>query len=79
MVKSNRLSELHMKIILSLADNRMMVSEVARELYVHRNTAVYNIGRIREITGKDPLNFYDLYDLVRMVKKERRNNDKRSI
>lgn len=65
------LSEDRCKIILSLADNKMNVSEVSRQLYMHRNTVVYHINRIRQITGKDPLNFYDLYRLVILAKEER--------
>ena len=65
------LSEDRCKIILSLADNKMNVSEVSRQLYMHRNTVVYHINRIRQITGKDPLNFYDLYRLVMLAKEER--------
>ena len=58
------------KIIIALADNKMNVSEVARQLYMHRNTVDYNLRRIKQITGKDPLNFYDLYCLVMLAKEE---------
>lgn len=75
MASEKLLSEKRIDIILSLADNRMNVSEVARKQYMSRNTVVYNIERIREITGKDPLDFYDLHELVRMAKAERRMDD----
>ena len=65
------LSEDRCKIIIALADNKMNVSEVSRQLYMHRNTVAYHINRIRQITGKDPLNFYDLYRLVMLAKEER--------
>lgn len=65
------LSEDRCKIIIALADNKMNVSEVSRQLYMHRNTVAYHINRIRQITGKDPLNFYDLYRLVLLAKEER--------
>lgn len=64
------LSEERCKIILALADNKMNVSAVARQLYMHRNTVAYHINRIKQITGKDPLNFYDLYNLVLRAKEE---------
>ena len=67
----SKLSEPRKDIILSLANHRMLASEVARDLFMHRNTVVYNIEQIRKITGKDPTNFYDLHDLVRAVKEER--------
>ena len=65
------LSEDRCKIIIALADNKMNVSEVSRQLYMHRNTVAYHINRIKQITGKDPLNFYDLYRLVMLAKEER--------
>jgi carbohydrate diacid regulator len=68
---ATELSEDRCKIIIALADNKMNVSAVARQLYMHRNTVVYHINRIRQITGKDPLNFYDLYRLVILAKEER--------
>lgn len=58
-------------IILALADNRMNVSEAARALFMHRNTVEYHIRKIRQMTGLDPLNFYDLHKLVKMVSEER--------
>ena len=67
---ANELSEERCKIIIALANNRMNVSEVARQLYMHRNTVAYNLERIKQITGKDPLNFYDLYRLVMLAKEE---------
>ena len=61
------MDELDIKVILGLADNRMRISETARVLYVHRNTVIYHIDRIKRLTGLDPLNFYDLYALVQMT------------
>lgn len=64
------LSEERCEIIISLADNNMNITKVARLLYMHRNTVEYQINRIKEITGKDPRNFYDLYKLVLIAKTE---------
>lgn len=63
------LNEFDLKIIVALADCRMNVSEAARQLYAHRNTVAYHIRRIKKITGKDPLNFYDLCDLMKAVRR----------
>ena len=71
MANKKPLSDNRCKIILALAENKMNVSEVSRQLYMHRNTVAYQIERIKQLTGKDPLNFYDLYDLVLYVKAER--------
>lgn len=56
------------KIITLLAENKMNVNEVARILHYHRNTIMYHIGRIKKETGKDPLNLFDLAELIGMVK-----------
>ena len=55
-------------IVLALANNRMRLREVAKELHYHRTTILYHIGIIKSITGKDPMNFYDLGELVKIVK-----------
>lgn len=58
------LDDFDKKIVLMLADCNMQVSEVARQMFMHRNSIVYHINKIKRITGKDPQNFYDLCDLV---------------
>mgnify|MGYP003466097130 CR=1 FL=1 len=60
----SRLDERDAKIILGLADSQMNVSEVGRQLFMHRNTIVYHIDKIRKVTGLNPLNFYDLFKLT---------------
>lgn len=56
------------KIVLAMADNRMRVTEAAKELFMHYSTVIYHIKLIKAITGKDPMNFYDLIDLVKLAK-----------
>jgi carbohydrate diacid regulator len=70
MANETTLSTERCKIIIALADNKMNVSAVSRQLYMHRNTVAYNLEKIKQITGKDPLNFYDLYRLVMLAKEE---------
>ena len=62
------MDERDVKIILALADNRMNVSSVAVALFMHRNTVVYHIEKIKRITGLDPTDFHDLCKLVQMVR-----------
>lgn len=69
------MDEMDMKVILALADNDMNLSEVAREMFCHRNTAFYHVKKIQTATGLDPMKFYDLCKLVRMVKKERKTDE----
>ena len=37
--------------------NNLNVSETARQLFIHRNTLMYRLNRIRKITGLDLRNF----------------------
>ena len=60
-------------IVLAFADSRMSVGETAKRLYVDRKTVWYHLKVIRSITGKNPMNFFDLYDLVTMVKGAKNN------
>ena len=56
------------KIILALANNGMIVNRAAKAIYMNHSTLLYHLNMIKAITGKDPSNFYDLIDLVRMVR-----------
>lgn len=59
-------SEFHNQIVVLLAEHSMNVSEVARILNYHRNSIMYHIGLIREMTGKNPMNLFDLADLIKV-------------
>lgn len=61
-----------MDLIKALADAGMSVSGAARNLFMHRNTVVYQIERIRR-EGHDPLDFHQLAALLGYVKKEDSN------
>lgn len=63
------LDELDAEVIVGLADYNMNVSEAAARLYMHRNTVVYRAKKIRRVTGKDILNFYDLCEMIPAAKK----------
>jgi carbohydrate diacid regulator len=40
-------------------DNNLNVSETSRQLYVHRNTLVYRIEKLHQVTGLDVRTFDD--------------------
>lgn len=65
----SRLDELDAKIILTLAEVKMNVSEVSRQLFMHRNTVQYRIDKIKRITGASPLNLYDLCKLTALARR----------
>ena len=62
------MTERQTEVILTLADCNMNTYETARRLYLHRTCVSYHISRIKEITGLNPLNFYDLIKLVEKSK-----------
>jgi carbohydrate diacid regulator len=41
----------------SLFENNLNVSETARKMYMHRNTLIYRLNKIKKITGLDVCNF----------------------
>ena len=57
--------------IQSFFENNLNVSETSRGLFVHRNTLVYRLEKIRKITGLDLIKFdYDIvFKVALMVKK----------
>lgn len=50
-------------ILEELVDSNLNLSEAARNLYMHRNTLLYKIDKIKKITGLDPSKLKDLMSL----------------
>ena len=42
-----------MSTVDSFLEHGMNVSETARKLYMHRNTLIYRLNKIRKVTGLD--------------------------
>lgn len=57
-------------------ENSLNVSETSRKLFVHRNTLVYRLEKIKKITGLDLREFEDaiVFKVALMVKKYLSNN-----
>ncbi len=57
-------------------ENNLNVSETSRKLFVHRNTLVYRLEKIKKITGLDLREFEDaiVFKMALMVKKYLSNN-----
>ncbi len=53
------------EIITKLAKNNINAAATAREMFMHRNTIDYHIRMVYRNTGLNPLNFYDLNQLLR--------------
>lgn len=58
------MTETQAKVIVSLAKNRLRVSRAADDMTYHHQTVQYHVGKIREQTGRDPLDFYDMCQLL---------------
>ena len=61
------MTEFDIETILAFAENNMNIVKAAKKMYVHRNTIVYRIDKIRKETGLNAKSFYDLAKLVKMV------------
>ena len=57
-------------------ENNLVLSETARKLFVHRNTLVYRLEKIKKLTGLDLREFDDaiVFKVALMVKKYLSNN-----
>lgn len=44
-------------------DFNLSITETAKHLFVHRNTLIYRIKKVKEVTGLDPQNFTDAVKL----------------
>ena len=55
-------------VILSMAENDMVISKTAMALKKPRNAISYAVKAIKADIGKNPENFYDLCELLKMVK-----------
>lgn len=64
------MTDVQKDIIVALCRANMNISEAARTIPCHRNNVMYHIGRIREQTGLDPMNFFDLFKLHWEAKNE---------
>lgn len=68
MAKPTKLNETQARIILAMAQNGLKVQPAAQALHYSRTGADYHVHRIRELTGKDPRDFYDMCDLLVIAK-----------
>ena len=60
-----------LQTVFTFFDNNLNISETARQLYIHRNTLVYRLEKIKKLTGLDLREFDDAitFKVALMVKK----------
>lgn len=56
------------KTIQTFAECDMNVLKASKMLFIHRNAMEYRLKMIKDKTGLDPKNFYDLVELVNGIK-----------
>ena len=66
-----QISKMDIKVIFALADCGLNSSRAARKLFVHRNTVLHHIGEIKNYTGLNPLDFYDMTKLLERFKENK--------
>jgi carbohydrate diacid regulator len=58
-----KLSEELRRSLDAFFENDLNISQTAQSLFIHRNTMIYRLERIAEITGKNPQTFRDAWEL----------------
>ena len=62
------MNEIEAEVIIALAENGLRIERAASILYMHRSTVSRHIRNIKRKTGKDPLDFYDMWWLTAKAK-----------
>lgn len=61
------MKEVEAKAIKAMCDHSMNVSQACKALYMHRNSMLFHINRIKEAYGLDPRKYRDLVKLEGMI------------
>lgn len=61
--KGKKINETLLETLKAFFDNNLSISKTAQTIYVHRNTLLYRLRRVKEITGLDPKKFDDAVQL----------------
>jgi carbohydrate diacid regulator len=56
-------------------DNNMNITDTAKKIYVHRNTLLYRLEKIKQYTGLDPRKFEHALQLYIVLKMNRLQED----
>ncbi|HDK28106.1 MAG TPA: hypothetical protein ENG48_13595 [Candidatus Atribacteria bacterium] len=61
--RGKKINETLLETLSAFFDNNLSISKTAQAIYAHRNTLLYRLRRIKEVTGLDPKNFDDAVQL----------------
>ena len=67
-VRGKKMNETLLDTLKSFFDNNLSILKTAQTIYVHRNTLLYRLRRVKEITGLDPKKFDDAVQLRIVLK-----------
>jgi len=70
-VRGKKMNETLIETLKAFFDNNLGISKTAKVIYAHRNTLLYRLRRIKEITGLDPKKFDDAVQLRIALKMKR--------
>ncbi len=62
------MTETNKEVVLAYAENNMNAVQTAKNAHFHLNTVNRNLDKVLERTGLNPRVFYDLVELVRIIK-----------
>ncbi len=62
------LNDLLVSTLCAFFDHNLSIKETAEAIFVHRNTLLYRLKKIKEITGLDPKKFEDAVQLMMALK-----------
>ncbi|MEA1939448.1 MAG: sugar diacid recognition domain-containing protein, partial [Candidatus Caldatribacteriota bacterium] len=62
-LKGKKMNETLLETLKAFFDNNLSISKTAKAIYTHRNTLLYRLRRVKEITGLDPKMFDDAVQL----------------
>lgn len=62
-VRGKKINETLLETLKTFFDNNLSISKTAQVIYVHRNTLLYRLRRVKEITGLNPKKFDDAVQL----------------
>jgi len=62
-IKGKKISETLLATLNAFFDNNLSIARTAQAIYTHRNTLLYRLKKIKELTGLDPKNFDDAVQL----------------
>lgn len=63
------MNETNAKIIIALAQCNLNITDAANKVGRSRNGFLWRLERIKDITGLDPRNFFDLHELYSIARR----------